>query len=235
MAPGDPHFGPGRRPRRRLSARLLLVATIIALASMAAIGAAAASPGLHSFAPFQSAATNASATGQQHAAAQSAASGTQRPTPASTPPVTCVPIESASPLPVCTPCPAVGGSEPSGEIPCPPPTRTPLPSPSPPAGSPPIWFCPGAPVPFQAAPGIVELRGLVCGAHFHPGERVTLTVSGPRGSFSWQLNADASGNFTAPLPPTLCRWLPLTLVAAGNEGSHSNALALAANSCLPTA
>ncbi len=82
---------------------------------------------------------------------------------------------------------------------------------------------------------MITLKGSLCGSHFHPGERVTLTVSGPRGSFSWQLNADASGNFIALLPPALCQLLPLTLVAAGNEGSRSNMLTFAPNVCLPTA
>jgi hypothetical protein len=249
MATGEPQSGPGRRPRRRLPARLPLVAAVIALASMAAIGVTAASPGLRSLAPFQSAATHASATGQQHAASQPAASGTRRPIPAFTPPVTCVPIASASPLPACTPCPAVGGLEPSGEIacgscppvregasiPCPLPTWTPAPRPSPPAGSATIWFCPALPVPYQLAPGVIALKGFLCGSHFRPGERVTLTVSGPRGNFSWQLNAGAGGTFMAPLPPALCRWLPRTLVASGNEGSHSNTLTFTPNVCLPTA
>jgi hypothetical protein len=107
--------------------------------------------------------------------------------------------------------------------------------PSPAAGSPTIWFCPLLPVPYYLSPGVIALKGFLCGSHFQPGERVTLTVRGSRGSFAWQLSADANGNFTASLPPALCQWQPLTIVADGNEGSHSNVLAFVPNACLPTA
>jgi hypothetical protein len=90
-------------------------------------------------------------------------------------------------------------------------------------------------VPYYLAPGTIALKGYLCGSHFHPGERVTLTVTGSRGSFSWQLSADTSGNFMASLPPALCQWLPLTIVADGNEGSRSNVLAFVPDVCLPTA
>jgi hypothetical protein len=90
-------------------------------------------------------------------------------------------------------------------------------------------------VPYYLAPGAIALKGYLCGSHFQAGERVTLTVKGSRGSFSWQLSADAGGNFMASLPPALCQWLPLTIMADGNEGSHSNVLAFEPNACLPTA
>jgi hypothetical protein len=247
MTPGDPQSAPRRRPRVRSLTRLLLIAVVIALAVSAAIGVAATSAGPHPLASLHPTATRASATGRQHAAPRST-SPTQRPIPAFTPPVTCVPTESASPLPVCTPCPAGEGLKPSSPIscwPCPPqseapsiacplPTQTPGAKP-PAAGSPTIWFCPASPLPYYLAPGEIALKGFLCGSHFQPGERVTLTVSGSRGSFAWQLSADASGNFIASLPPALCQRLPLTIVADGNEGSHSNVLAFVANACLPTA
>jgi hypothetical protein len=110
-----------------------------------------------------------------------------------------------------------------------------VPKPSPAAGSPTIWFCPALPVPYYPAPTAIALKGFLCGSHFQPSERVTLTVRESRGSLSWQLSADASGNFVAPLPPILCQWLPLTITADGNEGSRSNVLAFAPKACLPTA
>jgi hypothetical protein len=128
-------------------------------------------------------------------------------------------------------------------VPCPPPcpfltenpTRLCPPiAPPPVPGQPAIVFCPTAPVAVQPAPGIIQLRGFVCGRGFHPNETVTLTATGARGTFSWQLQASSSGSFVSPLPPLLCRLVPLTLTATGRTGDRSNSLFLWAPSCLPS-
>jgi hypothetical protein len=118
---------------------------------------------------------------------------------------------------------------------CPVFVETPESVPSPAADSPAIWFCPAPPVPYRLASGVIAQKGFLCGSHFRPDERVMLMVRGSRGNFSWQISADASGSFMISLPPTLCQWLPLTISASGNAGSHSNTLTFAPNACLPTA
>ena len=59
-----------------------------------------------------------------------------------------------------------------------------------------------------------------------------MTATGRFGSLSVEgAQADSLGSFVWQLPPQLCRVLPLTLVADGSLGSHSNALSLSAAVC----
>jgi hypothetical protein len=176
--------------------------------------------------------------------------------PAATAPVPCPPAGEGAPpscppcppaqgqlptLPPCLPCPPAPPTAPPTCFPCPPdreapcPVVSPQPSPTPRLGQPVIIFCPTPPAPVQVAPGAIQLQGFVCGRGFHPAELVTLTASGPRGRLVWQLRADRDGTFMSPLPPLLCRLVPLALIASGNEGSRSNTLTLGADACLPTA
>jgi hypothetical protein len=148
---------------------------------------------------------------------------TQEQSPASLPCIPCPPGPPTAP-PTCFPCP------PEREIPCP--VVSPVPTPRP--GLSTIVFCPNPPVPVQGTSGAIQLRGSVCGRGFHPAELVTLTASGSRERLAWQIRADQAGAFIAPLPPLLCRFVPLTLMATGNEGSRSNTLSLGADACPPT-
>lgn len=152
----------------------------------------------------------------------------------------CTPAQGQSPASLaCRPCPPGPPTAPPTCFPCPPEWETPCPmvspQPTPQPGLPTIIFCPNPPVPVQSTPGVVQLRGFVCGRGFRPAELVTVTASWSRGHLAWQLHADRVGSFTSPLPPLLCRFVPLMVVASGNEGSRSNALALEASMCPPTA
>src|SRR2546428_8887212 len=160
------------------------------------------------------------------------------------PPCPCPPRVPGAPSTVpCPPaCRPAAGTAPTNAVPCPPcrfitknPARI-CPPIAPPAspGHPAITFCPAAPLALRAAPAPVLLPGFLCGWGFHPNETVTLTATGARGTLSWALLTNSSGAFAAPLPPLLCRFAPLTLVATGSRGDRSNGLPLSATSCLPT-
>jgi hypothetical protein len=151
----------------------------------------------------------------------------------------CRPAQSQSPASLpCLPCPPGPAAEPPTCLPCLPDRETACfvasPEPTPRLGQPAIVFCPNPPVPVQSAPGILQLRGFVCGHGFRSAELVTLTASGPRGRLTWQLRADRVGSFVSPLPLSLCGFVPFMLIATGNEGSHSNTLFLGTSSCAPT-
>ena len=80
-----------------------------------------------------------------------------------------------------------------------------------------------------------QLKGspAVCGTGFAAYEVVAITVTGQQGSTYWMVIAGLRGTFAAPLPPSACRLAPAQLVARGNKGHVSNALALSAAACRP--
>jgi hypothetical protein len=79
----------------------------------------------------------------------------------------------------------------------------------------------------------VLASGAVCGVGFRHSERLTLTASGARGTFTWTSKADAAGKLHALLPALLCLHTPLNLVVIGASGDRSNALTITSNACLP--
>ena len=155
------------------------------------------------------------------------------------PPFKCPVTES--PAGVCAPCiPLAGNNQPTRFcLPCKPiTTEAPLPRigcpssspPAPPAPNPTIILCSLQPLP-PGQPTFLPGSDAVCGIGFKPGEGLTLTATGSRGTLSWSAQANARGQFESFLPPVLCRILPVSLRATGNSGDHSNALAIIRSTC----
>jgi len=155
---------------------------------------------------------------------------TEGPAPACSP---CVPSAGINqPTRFCLPCnptvteapgPAIGC--PASSPPVPPARPTPLPNPT-------VILCSLVPLP-PGQPTFVPASDAVCGRGFQPGERLTLTAIGSRGRLSWSSQANARGQFQSILPPTLCRFLPVSLVVTGTSGDRSNTLAVGRSACAP--
>lgn len=113
---------------------------------------------------------------------------------------------------------------------CPPVTANPvgcppLPKPQPivpQPGHPSLAIC--RPLPLEQLRFPPGSQMVVCGSGFRPGEAVTITVVGRRGTVSASAEAGPDGSFRSALPPTTCQVMPLYAVARGNKGSVSNAL-----------
>jgi hypothetical protein len=130
----------------------------------------------------------------------------------------------------CDPCrPAkLGPLAPAPVIRCSPAPPNP---PIPPSASAHISMCPWS----SGAGSGPQLKGspAVCGTGFAAYEVVAITVTGQQGSTYWMVIAGLRGTIAAPLPPSACRLAPAELVARGNKGHVSNALALSAADCRP--
>ena len=74
----------------------------------------------------------------------------------------------------------------------------------------------------------------VCGHGFGSLERITIVLTGERGSSYWSAVAGPSGAFASPLPSYVCPLLPGQLIARGNKGHVSNPLIASATICRPT-
>jgi hypothetical protein len=151
---------------------------------------------------------------------------------------TCPPAQGQQPARFpCTPCPPEPLTAPPTCFPCSSDKEAPCPivspQPTPHLGQPVIDFCQNPPAPAKSASGTIQLQGFVCGRSFHPTELVTIAANGRSGRFEWQVRADQAGAFESSLPPLLCRLVPLTLTASGNQGSRSNSLTLEADACPP--
>jgi hypothetical protein len=130
----------------------------------------------------------------------------------------------------CDPCrPAkLGPLAPESVLSCSPVPPNP---PVPPSASAHISMCPWS----SGSVSGPQLRGsaAVCGTGFAAYEVVAITVTGQQGSTSWMVIAGLRGTFAAALVPSACRVAPAQLVARGNKGHVSNALALSAAMCRP--
>lgn len=144
----------------------------------------------------------------------------------------CPATEAASPGFFCHPCPLTAVARPAWCWPCPSLAQQVIPircrSVPPPSSGASIYFCSSLPL-MQVRPAF---QPVLCGAGFRTRELVTVRVSGPRGTFSWQVRADIAGRFQTVLPAQPCPQGGGSLHADGNQGSHSNTLALPAT-CPP--
>lgn len=131
---------------------------------------------------------------------------------------------------LCDPCrPAkLGPVAPAPVLGCSPAPPNP---PLPPSASAHISMCPWS----SGAGSGPQLKGspAVCGTGFVAYEVVAITVTGQQGSTYWMVIAGLRGTFAAPVAPSACRLAPAQLVARGNKGHVSNALALSAADCRP--
>ncbi|TMD42877.1 MAG: hypothetical protein E6I88_03155 [Chloroflexi bacterium] len=71
----------------------------------------------------------------------------------------------------------------------------------------------------------------LCGAGFHPNDRVDVMTQGPVGSTQWRITADVHGGFRSPLPWPLCALTPGKVVAIDFHEARSNALTLPGSGC----
>ena len=220
-------FLPGRVRPGHIADPVGLVAAVL----LAACSTTASIPMTARGAVDKGAASNAAPSHLTSATSQAvpAATGNSRAAGSSAPMPPCL-VQSDVAGSSCDPCrpTKLGPLAPESVLPCSPAPPNP---PLPPSAAAHISMCPWS----SGAGSGPQLRGspAVCGTGFAAYEVVAITVTGQQGSTYWMVIAGLRGTFAAPLAPAACGLAPAQLVARGNKGHVSNALALSAAMCRP--